>query len=100
MKRETKKIRIVWAEGLNTKELKKLRKEIELALSDPDYAIIANHEIHWDEIKIKKNSTLRIVWADSINDKEVINLREQVDKALSDPNYIIITNYEIHWNEI
>jgi hypothetical protein len=92
------RIRFVWAD-IEKKDLKNFRKVVEKAISDPDYSIIANYEIHWDEIELKKNPTARILWAD-ISGPEIENLRKQVDMALVDPDFSVITNYEVHWEEI
>lgn len=94
------KINIIWAEGLNDKDLKILREQVELAMRDPDYSIVANYEIHWDQIPVNENLLARIVWTDHLDAKDTEVLKEQVDRALVDPNYAIVTNYEVHWNEI
>jgi len=43
-------MRIVWAEGLNSDDLDNLREQVDLALVDPDFSIIANYEVHWEEM--------------------------------------------------
>jgi len=43
-------MRIVWAEQLNPEDVDNLREQVDLALVDPDYSIIANYEIHWEEM--------------------------------------------------
>jgi len=43
-------MRIVWAEGLNTDNIDSLREQVDMALVDPDFSIIANYEIHWEEM--------------------------------------------------
>jgi hypothetical protein len=43
-------IRIVYGEDLNTGDLDALREQVDLALSDPDYSIIANFEVRWEEM--------------------------------------------------
>lgn len=42
--------RVVWAEKMSQPDVDDLRDQIEQALIDPDYTIIANFELHWDEI--------------------------------------------------
>jgi hypothetical protein len=42
--------RIVWAEGLSDQQTDMLREQVDLALVDPDYSIVANYEIHWEEM--------------------------------------------------
>lgn len=42
--------RIVWAEGLSDADVEDLREQIDLALVDPDYTIVANYEIRWEEM--------------------------------------------------
>lgn len=43
-------MRIVWAEDLNPEDVDSLREQVDMALVDPDYSIIANYEVHWDEM--------------------------------------------------
>jgi len=43
-------MRIVWSEGLNPEDVDNLREQVDMALVDPDYSIIANYEIHWEEM--------------------------------------------------
>lgn len=42
--------RIVWAEGLSDADVELLREQVDLALVDPDYSIVANYEVHWEEM--------------------------------------------------
>lgn len=42
--------RIVWAEGLSDADVEDLREQVDLALVDPDYTIVANYEIRWEEM--------------------------------------------------
>jgi hypothetical protein len=93
-------VNIVWAETINDKELKNLKEQVEHALKDPDYTIIANYEIHWERIAIDKNAVARIVWSDEISFDDVKILKEEVNKALSDPDHVIVANYPVHWTEI
>lgn len=43
-------MRIVWSEGLNSDDVDNLREQVDLALVDPDFSIIANYEVHWEEM--------------------------------------------------
>ena len=43
-------MRVVWAEDLNPEDVDNLREQVDLALVDPDYSIIANYEVHWEEM--------------------------------------------------
>jgi len=42
--------RVVWAEGMDTGDIEALREQIDMSLMDPDYSIIANYELHWEEM--------------------------------------------------
>jgi hypothetical protein len=42
-------IRVVWGENLSQIHVEELRAQVDLALQDPDYSIIANYEINWQE---------------------------------------------------
>lgn len=42
--------RIIWAEGLSDVDTELLRQQVDLALVDPDYSIVANYEIRWEEM--------------------------------------------------
>lgn len=43
-------IRIVWADELSEGDVDDLREQVDLALMDPDFSIIANYEVHWEEM--------------------------------------------------
>lgn len=43
-------MRIVWADELNSDDVDNLREQVDLALVDPDFSIVANYEIHWEEM--------------------------------------------------
>jgi hypothetical protein len=43
-------MRIVWAEDLSVEDVDNLREQVDMALVDPDYSIIANYELHWEEM--------------------------------------------------
>ncbi len=45
--------RIVWAEGLSDVDTDDLREQVDLALVDPDYSIVTNYEVHWEEMGSK-----------------------------------------------
>jgi intein/homing endonuclease len=42
--------RIVWAEDISQADAEALREQVDLALVDPDYSIITNYEVHWEEM--------------------------------------------------
>ena len=42
--------RVIWGENLSGPDVDDLRDQIELALIDPDYSIITNYEVHWEEM--------------------------------------------------
>ena len=43
-------IRIVYGEDLDIADVEALREQVDMALQDPDYSIIANFEVRWDEM--------------------------------------------------
>jgi len=43
-------IRIVYGDDLNTNDLDALREQVDMALQDPDYSIIANFNLEWNEM--------------------------------------------------
>lgn len=43
-------IRIVWADELSEPDVDNLREQVDLSLVDPDYSIITNYEVHWEEM--------------------------------------------------
>ena len=45
--------RIVWAEDISEGDVENLREQVDLALVDPDYSIIVNYEVHWEEMGSK-----------------------------------------------
>jgi len=42
--------RIVWADKMSQTDVEDLRDQVDQALIDPDFTIITNFELHWDEI--------------------------------------------------
>lgn len=42
--------RVVWADKISEIDAINLREQVEQALIDPDFTIVANYEVHWDEI--------------------------------------------------
>jgi hypothetical protein len=42
--------RLVWGEGLSDPDVDDLREQVDLALVDPDFSIVTNYEVHWEEI--------------------------------------------------
>lgn len=42
--------RIVWAEDISEVDVEQLREQVDMALVDPDYSIIVNYELHWEEM--------------------------------------------------
>ena len=43
-------IRLVYAEDMDAADVEALREQVDLALQDPDYSIIANFEVRWEEM--------------------------------------------------
>jgi hypothetical protein len=43
-------IRVVWAEDMSLADVDDLRAQVDMALQDPDFSIVANFEIHWEEM--------------------------------------------------
>jgi hypothetical protein len=43
-------IRLVWVEDGSANDVVELREQVDLALMDPDYSIITNFEVHWEEM--------------------------------------------------
>lgn len=42
--------RVVWAEDISESDVEELREQVDLSLVDPDYSIITNYEVHWEEM--------------------------------------------------
>jgi len=42
--------RLIWGEDLSNEQLDQLREQVDLSLVDPDYSIITNFEVHWEEM--------------------------------------------------
>jgi len=41
--------RIIWAEDMNAEQTEELRDQVDLALQDPDYSVITNFQVNWEE---------------------------------------------------
>ena len=42
--------RVIWADKMSVVDVDDLRDQIDQALIDPDYSVITNFEVHWEEI--------------------------------------------------
>jgi hypothetical protein len=42
--------RVVWADKMSEVDVEALRDQIEQAIIDPDFTVVANFEVHWDEV--------------------------------------------------
>jgi hypothetical protein len=42
--------RVIWADKMSEPDVDNLRDQIDQALIDPDFSIIMNFEVHWDEV--------------------------------------------------
>jgi hypothetical protein len=42
--------RVVWADKMSEMDTEMLRDQVEQALQDPDFSMVTNFEVHWDEI--------------------------------------------------
>ncbi len=42
--------RIVWEKNLSPDEIEDLRKQVDLALLWPDFSIVLDHPINWEEL--------------------------------------------------
>lgn len=42
--------RLIWGENLSEADTEDLREQVDLSLVDPDYSIVTNYEVHWEEI--------------------------------------------------
>ena len=42
--------RLIYAENMNDEQTEELREQVDLALQDPDYSIITNFQVNWEEM--------------------------------------------------
>lgn len=45
--------RLIWAEDTDQYDIEDLREQVDLALMDPDYSIITNFQVNWEEISAR-----------------------------------------------
>ncbi len=45
--------RLIWGENLSEMDTEDLREQVDMSLLDPDYSIVTNYEVHWEEIGSK-----------------------------------------------
>jgi len=45
--------RLVWAEDMDEYDVEDLREQVDMALLDPDYSIITNFNVNWEEISAR-----------------------------------------------
>jgi len=41
---------LIWADNASSEDLDALRAQVELSMEDPDYSIITNFEVHWEQV--------------------------------------------------
>jgi hypothetical protein len=46
-------ITMIWADGINEQDVENLREQVDLAMRDPDYQIIANYQIQWEQVRFR-----------------------------------------------
>lgn len=42
--------RVIWADDISEADVEALREQVDMSLVDPDYSIIVNYELHWEEM--------------------------------------------------
>jgi hypothetical protein len=62
--------RIVWGDRISEADVLDLREQVDLALVDPDYSIVTNYEIHWEEMG-SKDRLLDLTSEYEITDKQL-----------------------------
>lgn len=45
--------RVIWADDIADVDVEQLREQVDLSLVDPDYSIIVNYEVHWEEMSAR-----------------------------------------------
>jgi hypothetical protein len=96
-KSRKKFISVVWAEGLSEPDLKKLRSEVKLALSNPNHALVTNYELNWDDVEVDANpNAVMVASAPSLSEKDTEAFIAEVERAQKDPNYVIVANYPVY----
>lgn len=43
-------MRVIYAEDMNAEQVEELREQVDLALQDPDFSIITNFQVNWEEM--------------------------------------------------
>ena len=43
-------IRLIWAENASVEDVEELRDQVDMALMDPDYSIVTNFQVNWEEM--------------------------------------------------
>jgi hypothetical protein len=56
--RKRGRVNVVWGEGLEAADVDNLREQVDLAMQDPNYTIVANYPIHWESVSVDLNSGL------------------------------------------
>jgi hypothetical protein len=93
-------IQLVWVESLSDEDFAALKREIDLVIVDPSHVIVANYEIHWEQVYLTRDARAHIVTALNASPENIEDLKNQIDNALMDPDYTIICNYEAYWRQI
>jgi len=95
-KRGKKFIRVIWSAGLSPVDLAKLRREVRRALSDPDYSLVTNYDLHWDDVRVDEQpGAVMVASAPGLGEKDMKALVTEVGRARRDPDYAIVENYPV-----
>jgi hypothetical protein len=62
--------RLIWAEDLSGDDVEELRSQVDTALLDPDFSIITNYEVHWEDIGAR-DRLLDLTGEYEVNDKHL-----------------------------
>ena len=79
--------RVVWAANLSELDVSDLRDQVEQALIDPDFTIVTNYEVHWDEIGARDRLLDLSAENDALNKLLFIGLRVTESMLTGESSY-------------
>jgi len=98
---------IVWGDNLDKSQIEDLRTQVENSMQDPDYAIVTNFEVHWEQVE-HNNRILQLTSEyDQINNEIYIGMGLSAGLLTGEGHYAgeyinltIVNEKYARWTEI
>jgi predicted phage-related endonuclease len=94
-------LNLIWVEKISDVGKAVLRRQINDAIKDPEYAIVTNYGVVWQSIFInQKDSVINLVHGIGATKEDLVDLREQITAASRDTTFPVIVSYPVSWKYV